>query len=127
MEIVLLDQTRVSVYASVLGLALGALYDLFLFFPQVFGKKVLEPVFDVLYCITFMGGFIALVPLRAGGRIRWYIPGGIILGLILYFCGFSDYVRMVLSFAERGVRAVGRVMKKLFDWLATLFEPPRGC
>lgn len=126
MEIALLDQTRVFVFASVMGLCLGAVYDLFSFFPEVFGKKILEPIFDILYCIVFMGGFIALVQLKAQGEIRWYIPGGIILGLILYFCGLSDYVKMVMSLMQAGLLFIKKLLAKILGFIASLFESPRG-
>ncbi|MEA4920739.1 MAG: spore cortex biosynthesis protein YabQ [Clostridiaceae bacterium] len=126
MEIILLEQTKVFLLASCLGIFLGALYDLFSFFPEVFGKKVFRPLFDILYCIAFMALFIALVLFRAGGVIRWYIPGGIILGLALYFCGFSDYVKMILSMFEKVLIFVGKYLLKFFSWLEKLFEHPRG-
>ena len=126
MEIVLLDQTRVFVYAAFLGLCLGLVYDVFSFFPDTFGQRVLRPVFDILYCLVFMAAFIALVLLRAGGEIRWYIPGGMILGLVLYFVGFSQYIRLLLRGARRGMWWLGKGLRQLFGWLEKLFEAPRG-
>ena len=67
MEIILLEQTRLFVYGAALGLGLGILYDLFSFLPDTFGCRVLRPIFDLLYCLTFMAAFILLVLLEADG------------------------------------------------------------
>jgi len=126
MEIVLLEQTRLFVYGAVLGLGLGLLYDLFSFFPDTFGRRVLRPVFDLLYCLTFMSAFILLVLLEADGRIRWYIPGGVLLGLTLYFIGLSAYVKAVLRLFRRLVKQIGILLGKMMNFVEKLFEYPRG-
>lgn len=126
MEIVLLDQTRVFIYAAFLGLCLGLTYDIFSFFPNTFGQRLLRPVFDILYCLVFMAAFIALVLLRAGGEIRWYIPGGMLLGLVLYFVGFSEYIRLALRWIGRGLGWLWRLARRIFDRVQRLFEDPRG-
>ncbi len=126
MELVLLDQTRVFIYSAALGLALGVLYDLFSFFPNTFGHRYLRPVFDILYCLCFMGAFILLVLLEAGGEIRWYIPGGILLGLILYFIGFSPYFRALLQLLGSVIKSVGKHLERLLKFIENLFDYPRG-
>lgn len=122
-----MDQTKVFVYASAAGIALGLLYDIFSFFPDVFGQKVLRPVFDILYCVAFMSVFTFLLQTAAGGIIRWYLPGGMILGLCLYFFGFSDYVRLVLSGLERAALAVKRFLVKIIKKISVFFDHPWGC
>ena len=126
MEIILLDQTRVFIYGAAAGLALGIYYDLLAFIPDTFGRKVLRPLLDILYCLTFMGAFLLLTLLEAGGEIRWYIPGGMVLGLVLYFVGFSAYVRLVLYSLGRILRELGKLIAKIFEKLKNLFEYPRG-
>ncbi len=126
MEIILLDQTRVFIYAAAAGLALGILYDLFSFFPDTFGERLLRPLLDILYCLIFMAGFLLLTLLEAGGEIRWYIPGGMVLGLILYFIGFSAYIRLFLGGLGRLLRKVGVIFVKIFKKIKNLFEYPRG-
>ena len=126
MEIVLLDQTRVFIYGSALGLFLGILYDLMSFFPNTFGGRFLRAIFDILYCLLFMAAFILLVLLEADGEIRWYIPGGMVLGLLLYFMGFSGIVRTALQLLGDAVHKVGRFGRKIFDFLQKVFELPRG-
>lgn len=120
-----------------LGLGLGALYDVFSFFPDVFGKKFLRPVFDILYCVVFMAAFIALVQVMSMGQIRWYIPGGIIMGLIIYFAGLSDYIKVVLSIFAHFFNTIFSVFRKvaaffLKIWRAIVarvskhFDTPQG-
>lgn len=123
----LLDQTKVFVYASATGIGLGLLYDIFSFFPEVFGKKILRPIFDILYCVAFMSAFIVLLQTVGGGVIRWYLPGGMILGLCLYFFGFSDYVRMLLAGLERIILAVKRFVIKAAEKISVFFDHPWGC
>lgn len=127
MEIALLDQTRVFVFAAALGLGLGFFYDLTDLLSSLLGKKAARPFFDIFYCVVFMGCFIALTQLAAGGEIRWYLPGGIVLGLALYFCGFSGFLRLFFSKLEGALRKLGSLLKRGADALAGLFEPPRGC
>jgi len=126
MEIILLEQPRLFVYGAALGLGLGILYDLFSFLPDIFGCRVLRPIFDLLYCLTFMAAFILLVLLEADGRIRWYIPGGILLGLALYFIGLSVYVKAVLQLLRSVVKQIGILLEKMLNFIEKLFEYPRG-
>lgn len=124
MEIVLLDQTKVFIFASALGILLGLVYDVFAIISD--GTKRLSHILDVIYCVIFMAGFIALVQLRAGGEIRWYIPGGMVIGLALYFLGLSDYVRLTGEGLRKAVGALKKYFLKAASAIASLFEMPRG-
>jgi len=126
MEIILLEQPRLFVYGAALGLGLGILYDLFCCLPDIVGCRVLRPIFDLLYCLTFRAAFILLVLLEADGRIRWYIPGGILLGLALYFIGLSVYVKAVLQLLRSVVKQIGILLEKMLNFIEKLFEYPRG-
>ena len=126
MEIILLDQTKVFIYGAAMGLAMGILYDLFSLFPNTFGRRVLRPLLDILYCLIFMAGFLLLTLVEAGGEIRWYIPGGMVLGLVLYFIGFSAYVRLALEVLGRFLRELAKLFAKIFEKIENLFEYPRG-
>lgn len=127
METALLDQTRLFVYASAAGIGLGLLYDILSLFPDLFGKRVLRPLFDILYCLVFMTVFIVLLQAVGGGVMRWYLPGGIILGLCLYFFGFSDYVKMALAALERLLLALWKVTLKIIEKISVFFDHPWGC
>ncbi|MBQ3092489.1 MAG: spore cortex biosynthesis protein YabQ [Clostridia bacterium] len=126
MEIVLLEQTRVFIFSAALGLLLGILYDLLSFFPNTFGRRFLRPLFDILYCLSFMAAFILLVLLEAGGEIRWYIPGGMVMGLVLYFVGFSAYIRALLRLLGKLIQNVGKMAQKVLKLFEKVFEYPRG-
>ena len=125
MEIILLDQTRIFIYSAAAGLALGIVYDLFSFFPDTFGRRVLRPIFDILYCLLFMAVFLWLM-LEGGGALRWYIPGGMVLGLTLYFIGFSAWVRALLRLLGRFLKLLGKSVWKAAKFIEKLFEHPRG-
>ncbi len=120
------DQTRAFVWAGVLGLAMGLLYDVFSFVPLFAGKKKLRGVCDVLYCLIFLACFLALVHVRAGGVVRWYLPAGVVLGMVLYFCGLSDLVRFCLGLLNRGVAVMRRLIARITAVFGCFFTPLRG-
>ncbi|MBE6993124.1 MAG: hypothetical protein E7423_00555 [Ruminococcaceae bacterium] len=126
MEIVVADQSRAFLYAAVLGLCMGVVYDVFSFVPLMAGKKKLRGVCDVLYCLVFLVGFLVLVHTKAGGVVRWYLPGGVVLGMVLYFCGLSDAVRFCLSLLTKGVAVMRKMIARIRDSFTCIFAPLRG-
>ena len=126
METVIMDRTRVFIASSFLGLCLGAVYDIISFVPERTGKFVLRALSDTVYCLIFLMSFFCFVMIRANGEIRWYMPGGVILGLALYFCGFSDCVKKLLMFLGRVLKKLASPLKKAFVEIAKFFEAPWG-
>ena len=56
--------------------------------------------------------------------IRKAQPGD--AGLVLYFIGFSAYVRLVLEVLGRFLRELAKLFAKIFEKIENLFEYPRG-
>ena len=121
-----MDQTRVFIAASFLGLCLGAVYDIVSFVPERTGKFVLRALSDTFYCLVFLISFFCFVMIRANGEIRWYMPGGVILGLALYFCGFSGGVKRLLALLSAMLAKMASPLKIILGKLAKLFEAPWG-
>lgn len=107
MEVVLADQTRAFLYAVILGLSLGVLYDFMRTLRIVFGAgRVFTGVLDLLFCLIAASAFFALTLVFAQGQVRSYTVGGAVLGGVLYFSGISPFALALL-------RPVGRFLHKL--------------
>ena len=126
MEIVLLDQTRTFIFACFLGICMGLLYDIFDVFPRIVCRRYIRALCDILYCIIFMICFTALVIFSAGGVLRWYILGGALIGLALYFLGAAFYVRAFLCAAEECFVIFVKLVRKVLCFIENLFCGPTG-
>lgn len=103
----LADQTRAFLYAVILGLALGVLYDFMRTLRIVFGAgRIFTGVLDLLFCLAAAASFFALTLVFAQGQVRSYTVGGAVLGGALYFSGVSPFALALL-------RPVGLFLHKL--------------
>jgi hypothetical protein len=80
-------------------------------------------VLDLLYCLLTLLTFVLFMLIYAGGQVRWYIPGGAVIGLFLYFAALTDYVRAALLPLIRMIRRAGGACKR---FVLRAFYPPRG-
>lgn len=124
MEAVFAQQTRVFLSAAILGLCLGGVYDIFRSVRIVLrAGRLLTALCDMLFCMTVLLAFVLFMLTRAQGEIRGYIPGGMLIGGILYFCALSDVVMALLL-------PVLRLLQKLLHTASRLlqlaFAMPRG-
>lgn len=126
MEIVLLDQTKTFIFACVLGICMGIFYDVLDMFPRITAGRFVRALCDIVFCVVFMFCFTALVIFSAGGVLRWYIFGGVIIGMTLYFLGVALYIRAILCAAEECFVIFLDLARKAMCFIENLFSHPRG-
>ncbi|MBQ8653824.1 MAG: hypothetical protein IJ507_02710 [Clostridia bacterium] len=96
-------QGQAFIHLTVGGFVLGALTHLSGCIRR--GRRLLGALCDALAAVL-MGFMLLGVLFRFGGGVRAYGLLGLLIGLTLYYAGFS-------RLAEALVRAAGRLMKRL--------------
>ena len=125
MEAVISAQTAVFLYAAILGMGIGLLYDLFRSVRIAFkAKGVLTAVCDLLFCFISFLGLVYFMLTGAQGQLRGYILLGMAIGAALYFCALSDIVIRLLSPVAKAVK---KLLSKAQSFVAKAFDYPRGC
>lgn len=113
MEVHLAEQTRSFIYAAVLGLCLGGVYDFFRCLRALAGaKRWVTMLCDLLFSFLCMACYFLFSLAFSGGVLRLYTALGIGLAMLLYFMGVSPLVMMVMTpvirAARRGMAWLGR-------------------
>ncbi len=102
----------------VLGVALGALYDVFRFFRFVFSKKLMVFINDFVYCLVFALCFFTVLLAYNNGRVRMYF-------VFAVFAGFFAYVFTVFRFTEPFQKKVSytvvKTFKKVLHFVKTVY------
>jgi len=123
-EAVLAQQTRVFLWAAITGLCLGGVYDFFCGVRRLLrAGKALTALCDILFCLTALLVFVLFMLTRGQGEIRGYIPGGMLIGSVLYFCALSD---AVLALLLPLLRLVQKLLQAAAHLLRLAFVMPRG-
>lgn len=105
MEVHLAEQTRNFIYAAVLGLGLGGVYDFFRCLRALTGaKRWVTALCDLLFSFLCMTSYFLFSLAFAGGVLRLYTALGTGLAMLLYFIGVSPLVMMVMMPAIRLLR-----------------------
>lgn len=99
-------------FASFLfGIALMLLYDILRIFRHM--KKhgtVLMAVEDILYWLVCAIGIFALLYQENGGLLRWFVLGGVAVGMLFENYGISPWVvRLVVKALRIWQRMLGKV------------------
>jgi len=134
-EIQIADQTRIFIGAIVMGLGMGAFYDLLRFIRMLLsGGRLLQALLDVLFCLICLCGFFLFVLARGEGELRFFIPGGMGAGMVLYFMALSPVIIQLYSKIAYGfrwliaflIRMVRTILSPVYRLLLALFAMPRG-
>ena len=98
----LAQQTRAFLYAALLGLSLGFLYDILRALRMTLGAgRLLTGALDLIFCFVSAAGFFALTLVFCQGQVRSYGLVGAGLGAVLYFVGPSPVLLSLLAPAAR--------------------------
>lgn len=96
-------QTMVFLEAAVMGVALGAVYDLLRAVRRVLRAGVALTAFcDTLFWLTVLGTLFVFVLTAAAGEGRFYVLLGAALGALLYFMALSPPVLVFCMLLVRG-------------------------
>ena len=107
-----------------LGAVLGVVYDLLRAVRTHFRlKRWGTGLLDVLFCLIGTAGFLLLMLQGTDGRLRFYLPLGLVLGFALYRKTMSRAILWVLLYL---LKLVGRGTGVLGETLLWLFSFPRG-
>ena len=118
METILSQQTQIFLYAVILGILLGVVYDLLRVVHTASGRgRIVRGVLDVLFCAVCLVCIVAFLLFFAGGQMRVYISLGLAAGAILYGLGLSDLVCTLCYPLLKGVMWVASQMVTLAQTL----------
>lgn len=122
MEMHLAEQTRSFIYAAVLGLCLGGVYDFFRCLRALTGaKRWVTALCDLLFAFLCMLSYFLFSLAFSGGVLRMYTALGTALAMLLYFTGLSPFILSLLMppirLVRRGLQFASRHLQKLGRWL----------
>ena len=102
MEIYVTEQLRTFLLSVLLGFAMGGAYDIL---GAIRGRwRALTAPLDVVYCVSVAMGLFFFTLHQAQGQLRMFVLGGAVGGSVLFFTGFSSFLRPVWAFwVETGV------------------------
>ena len=107
-----------------LGAALGVFYDLLRAIRTHFRlKRWGTGLLDVLFSVLGTACFLLLLLRGTDGRLRFYLPLGLIVGFFLYRETVSLWV---LRLCLRLLKATGRMLDELWAFQLWAFSFPRG-
>lgn len=109
---------------AVLGMALGVFYDVLRAVRMHFRlRRWGTALLDLLFCLSGLVCFLLLMLRGTDGRLRGFLPLGLLLGFLLYRKTVSPWIlRALLWMLRLAGQAVGLV-KETILWL---FSFPRG-
>ena len=120
-------QTVEFLYSSLLGIGLGAFYDILRCIRSYIRKsRTVTGLFDVLFWVCAIFALFTFVLTFTDGRMRWYVLFGTFCGGFVYRAAASEIVykvlrgtteilSKVLSLLSRPVYLLLRRMKKLCE------------
>ncbi len=122
MEMHLAEQTRSFIYAAVLGLCLGGVYDFFRCLRALSGaKRWVTALCDLLFTFLCMLAYFLFSLSFSGGVLRMYTALGMALAMLLYFTGLSPVILSLfmppIRLARRGLRFAGCYIGQFGRWL----------
>lgn len=107
-----------------LGAVLGVFYDLLRAIRTHFRlKRWGTGLLDVLFSITGMVCFLLLLLRGTDGRLRFYLPLGLVTGFLLYRKTVSRGILHVFLWL---LKLAGRIVDELWAFLLWAFSFPRG-
>lgn len=119
-----------------LGISVGILYDLLRPFRLLLPR--IAPLLDGLFCAAVGGGSFLFLLRRGSGELRGFLIVGILGGVVLFFCMFSEWLRPVwrfwtdtlmwmVSMLIRPIRRIKNFCKKTVRHGKNLFYFARKC
>lgn len=111
LDLPLAEQTLIFLQAAVLGIGIGILYDIFRIIRVVFHAGfIFTSLADILFSVFTVISVFLFIVITANGIVRFYIPLGLFLGLMLYFFSVSP---VVMSVVRHCLHFLGRVFSFL--------------
>lgn len=129
----LAEESAILLYAGVLGLELGLVYDFFRIIRRVWRCGFfVTACMDLTFWLFAAGRTFYIMHTRSNGTLRWFAVLGVLVVLFLYMKWFSRYIVKIGVFVLRQVKALLGWMKKLLTSVLKMSiirvrkEPKRG-
>ena len=128
------EQTTSFIYAAVLGLCLGGVYDVFRCLRVLLRGKWVTVLCDLLFAFLCMSAYFLFSMGFTGGVLRTYTALGAILAMFLYFTGLSPFLMALLLPLMRIIRRAvftsagwaGKGVRWVWHKIRPCFEQDRG-
>lgn len=108
MGIYVTEQARVFLLAVLLGVAVGALYDMVGALRKQWSRAT--AVLDVGYGLCLLGAIFLFVLRQSQGQLRLFVLLGTLGGSVLFFTGLSGWLRPVWLFWVDSLVWLGQVL-----------------
>lgn len=103
-----------------LGVGLFFLYDIFRIFRRIVPHgNVWIALEDICYWMVCTAAVFVMLYQENDGMVRGFALGGIVLGMLCYYCLFS---RLVIRLHVAVLRAVLGVLRKIFGFFYKIFS-----
>ncbi len=115
MQITLLSQVQVFLYATVFGAVLGILYTNFYILRKTFSSnKIQDFMYDLSYFIVC--GFLTFVFIFTFnfGEVRIYILFGELLGFLIYYLTIGNFIAKIINKIIALIRRINCKIKRKF-------------
>jgi len=107
-----------------LGAMLGLIYDLLRAIRTYFRlKRWGTGLLDILFCMIGLLAFLLLMLQGTDGRLRFYLPLGMVIGFFFYRKAASRWILRLLLWL---LRLGGHIADELWAFLLWIFSFPRG-
>ena len=115
MEITVADQTKIFLFACLLGVVLSGIYDIFrvIRIAVPHGKAAIFTEDMLFFCICTIFSFIFLLK-TTDGQIRFFILLGEGLGWLLHHCTLGE---LIIRISGAIIKAVKAILHFLYKWI----------
>lgn len=109
------DECLIFLYSTILGIALGVVFDVFRVIRAVIPHNSFFVAFeDILFMLIWTFSLVIFSVELSGGNIRFFCFVGTFLGFIIYFFSVGKivigFIRSISSFIRRLLKAIfGRI------------------
>lgn len=105
------DECLIFLYSTILGIALGVVFDIFRVIRAVIPHNSFFVAFeDILFMLIWTFSLVIFSVELSGGNIRFFCFVGTFLGFIIYFFSVGKivigFIRSISSFIRRLLKAV---------------------
>lgn len=118
LEYTTLDQTKVFLYACVLGVTMGLFYELFRILRlAVPCGRITVFIQDIVFFVVcgFLSFFFMLI--FNNGTVRGFIIIANVLGMIVYLLTFGKLINKSAGFIIKAVKSILNFIKRPFVWI----------
>lgn len=120
-EISNIGQSSAVIYACLLGLVLGFIYDIFKLDRIIFKRSTVTVFFeDIAFWVVSAFLTFCLLLLTANGQVRLYIIEFVFLSFFIYYFTISKLILILAPFLKKVSRKTSKNYSKLLNFISKL-------